>query len=153
MPEPTPHSLTQFFSALAGKDVNFSLAPSTSAQPKAPLIFGLYSVLPDARPMVVRMSLRTLALLGGALLGLPEDTAIERAGQTPMDEPLRDAMHEVLNITSTAITSDQRVVFQKMGRDLKELPPEAGQIAATATRKNAYTVTVGSYAEVFNVLQ
>lgn len=151
MSEPTPHSLSRFFSALTGRPIHVSLAVDPPA-PKGAQMFGLYAVVPGEGSMVVRAGVTTLALFSGALLGLPDDIAIERARATPLDEPLRDAMHEVMNIASTAIRSDARVVFRTMSRDLDALPAEAARTVQQAARRNHYRVAVdGEHTELFTV--
>lgn len=142
MKEPTPFALSQFFSALAGTPVNFSLAVN-APNPKEACMYGVYSVLPQNDPLVFRISLKALATLGGALLGLPEDSAIERAQVTLLDEPMRDAMHEVLNIASTAIGTDARVVFNRMFRDVASVPSEAAALVSKPTLRSSYRVTIG----------
>lgn len=138
--QPTPVSLAQFFSALTGRGVSVALASESA--PKGPQIYGLYSVLPESAPLVVRASLNTLAILAGSLLGLPDDSVLERALQPALHEPLRDAMHEVLNITSTAISRDSRVVFRSMARDLKSLAPEAARAVEQASNRSTYRISI-----------
>ena len=153
MAEPTPLSLSQFFSELTGRHVNFALAVNPPAS-KAKLLYGAYTVQPEGRPLLLKIAAKTLGLLGGSLLGMPEDTSIERAQETPLNDPLRDAMHEVLNIASTAIMDNNRVVFQSMARDLTSLPSKVGQLERNYTRRNAYKVTVdGAHTEVLTILQ
>ncbi len=153
MAEPTPLSLSQFFSELTGRHVNFALAVNPPAS-KSKLMYGAYHVLPDNAPLLLKISLKTLGLLGGSLLGLPEDTAIERAQEPTLNEPLRDAMHEVLNIMSTAIMHDKRIVFKSMARELSSLPPEVTKLEQTYTHKSAYKVTFeGGNTEVLTILQ
>ena len=153
MAEPTPLSLSQFFSELTGRHVNFALAVSPPPS-RAKLIYGAYTIQPDGNPLLLKVSLKTLGLLGGSLLGLPEDTAIERAEEMPPNEPMRDAMHEVLNIASTAFMDDKRIVFRSMARDLTSLPFDVGNLERNYTRKNSYKVTVeGSNTEVLTLFQ
>lgn len=106
-------------------------------------MYGLYKVLPEDNPMVMRISLKALALLGGALLGLPEETAIERALSTPIDEPVRDAMHEVLNVASAAIGCESRAVFKTMFRDVATVPPEAAALMRRPSMRSSYRVGLG----------
>jgi len=63
---------------------------------------------------ILQLDLPLLGSLGGALLGLPSDTIKEGLMSPTGDEPLRDAMHEVLNVASTIISIDHRAIFQSM---------------------------------------
>ena len=141
MAEATALSLSRFFSDLTGRHVSFSIAASSSVV-KGAQMYGLYHVAADSKPLLLRIHLDTLAVLGGALLGLPEDLAIEKAKQTPMDEPLRDAMHEVLNIASTAISPDARVVFKSMAKTTAGFSDEVADLMRTASHKSCYRVAV-----------
>lgn len=153
MKEPTAFALSQFFTALAGKPVSFSLAVN-APDPKVPCMYGVYSVLPGDNTLVMRISLKSLALLGGALLGLPNESAIERAQLTPLDEAMRDAMHEVLNIASTAIGSETRVVFKKMFRDLRSVPAEAAAVISKPSLRSSYRLAVGGVeGEIVTIFQ
>ena len=141
MAEATALSLSRFFSDLTGRHVSFSIATSSSSV-KGTQMYGLYHVAADATPLLLRLHLDTLAAMGGALLGLPEDLAIEKAKQTPLDEPLRDAMHEVLNIASTAISPDARIIFKCMAKSTGAFPSDAAELMQTACHKSAYRVAV-----------
>lgn len=139
---PTAFSLSQFFTALAGKPVSFSLAVNVP-DPKDACMYGVYSVLPGDNTLVMRISLKSLALLGGALLGLPNESAVERAQVTPLDEAMRDAMHEILNIASTAIGNDVRVVFRKMLPEVPSTLVEVATVVSKPSLRSSYRVTVG----------
>jgi hypothetical protein len=112
----TPYALSQLLSDLTGRQVGATLVLNPPAS-KSTQVFGEYEVLPSGKPLVVRADLGLLAVLGGSLLGLPSETAVERAHETPMDEPIRDAVHEVLNILSVVVALEGRVVFKKMSRE------------------------------------
>lgn len=141
MKEPTAFSLSQFFTALAGKPVSFNLAVN-APDPKLPCMYGIYSVLPEDQTLVMRISLKSLALLGGTLLGLPAESAVERAQTTPLDEAIRDAMHEILNIASTAIGTESRVVFKKMFREVASVPKEAMGVMSKPSLRSSYRLAV-----------
>ena len=141
MAEATALSLSRFFCDLTGRQVSFSIAASSSPV-KGPQMYGLYQVADDSKPLLMRIHLDTLAVLGGALLGLPEELAIEKAKQTPLDEPLRDAMHEVLNIASTAISPDARVIFKTMAKSTAGFSDEVADLMRTACHKSSYRVSV-----------
>lgn len=112
-------------------------------------MYGLYHVVADASPMLMRMSLSSIALMGGALLGLPADLALDRVKAEQVDESLRDAMGEVLNIASTAFSPDERIVFKGMSRSVDVFPANARELLHKASRKASYRVAVnGSTAEL-----
>lgn len=146
------YALTKLLSKLVARDVSFTII-SSPAPTKARLLYGVYVVLPSERAMVVKAELATLALLGGALVGLPEDTAIERAQATPMDETMRDAIHEVLNVASTALSSEHRVVFRGMFLDPVYCQGEASDLLRSAPLTRSFHATVqGSSPGLFTVL-
>ncbi len=141
MADATALSLSRFFSDLTGRPVSFSIAAASSAV-KGPQMYGLYDFADEAKPLLLRIHLHTLAVLGGALLGVPEEVAIERAQQSSVDEPLRDAMHEILNIASTAISPDIRIVFRSMSKSTAALPNGVADLMQTACHKTAYRVAL-----------
>ena len=141
MAEATAFSLSKFFSELTGQHVSFAIATNAPA-PKGDQMYGLYHVIADARPMLMRMSLSSIALMGGALLGIPADLAIERVRAAQVDESLTDAMHEVLNIASTAFSPDERIVFKGMSRTVDVFPAEVKDWLQKASRKSSYRVAV-----------
>ena len=146
MSEPTPYALSQLFSQLVDRDVKFALTANPAAS-KARPIYGVYSVFPDNRPLVVKADLPMLGCLAAALLGLPEDTAVERALETPMNEPVRDAMHEVLNIASTALSTNGRVVLKSMLPDPVYFPSDAIDLLQTPDLKSTYNVSINDEAK------
>jgi hypothetical protein len=109
----TAFALSQLMSQLTGRDVGFTLRlkppPSRAKQ-----VFGVYKVLPTDDLIVVKMDMPLLGSFGGCLLGLPADVVLGRLKTTPLDEVLRDAMHEVLNVLSSALVLKNRVVLQSM---------------------------------------
>lgn len=153
MAEATAFSLSQFFSELTGQHVSFALA-TNAPPPKGDQMYGLYHVVADASPLLLRMGLGSIALMGGALMGIPADLANERVRATQVDEPLRDAMHEVLNIASTAFSPEERIVFKRMSRTMDGFPTEAKELLQKAAHKNSYRVSVnGSSVELLTIAQ
>lgn len=120
--------LSKLLSDLSGRIIRF--APVTKAPAgKIPAVYGSYECLPSGNLFVMQVDAALLGLLAGSLLGLPDDVATQRAVQATDDEPLRDAMHEILNITSSALSTDERVVLRRMGRSADAFPePEASTI-------------------------
>ncbi len=153
MTEPTPFALSQLFSNLIDRDVKFVRLPGAPPPGKAQILYGTYTQLPAEHTIVVKAEIPALASLAGALLGLPPDDAIERALEKPMDESLRDAIHEVLNIASTALSMDGRVVFNTMTTNRKELTLNAEFAVDGPSTKPTYKVSIdGDAYGTFSVL-
>lgn len=153
MAEATAFSLSHFFSELTGQHVSFALA-TNAPPPKGDQMYGLYHVVADASPLLLRMGLSSIALMGGALMGMPADLANERVRATQVDEPLRDAMHEVLNIASTAFSPGERIVFKGMSRTVDGFPADVKELLQKAPRKSSYRVAVnGSPVELLTLAQ
>lgn len=141
MREPSAQSISQLFSQLTDRHVSFTLEPNAAAG-KAPSVFGLYTELPDNKPIVARAERATIAVLAGALLGMPDDTAIERALALPMDEAVRDAMHEVLNIGSTALSTEGRVVLKQLVTESVDITQSCKVVMAEPRSKSTYRVSI-----------
>ena len=124
MAEPTPFAMAELFSNLVGCSVSFS-QQITPVATKAKQIYGVYLVKPMDSTRVVQADLNLLGSFAGALIGLPSDSVKERLADAKLDEPLRDAIHEVLNIASTVVSLEHRAVFQKMYTDPVGLPSAA----------------------------
>jgi hypothetical protein len=112
----TPFLLSQLFTDLTGRRVSVvdaaELMPSTAAK-----AYGIYEVVPGNAILLLKVDLPLLASLGGVLVGLPESIVKQQISQQPLDETLRDAMHEVLNITSKVLTKHGRAVLREMITD------------------------------------
>ena len=94
MPEPTPLSLSHLFTQLIGRKVTF--APTTiSPETKIKQMYGIYNVLPHETAIVVKADLPLLASLAGVMVGLPDSAVKECLAKSPLEELLRDAIHEV----------------------------------------------------------
>jgi hypothetical protein len=152
MAESVHYALARLLTQLVGRDVTLTLVINPPA-PKNKLLYGIYTVLPAERALLVKAELPLLARLGGALLGLPEDVAIERATSTPMDESMRDAIHEVLNVASAALSSEHRVLFKNMTDDPLFCEGEASDLLRSAPLTNNFQTSVqGSASGLFTIL-
>lgn len=145
MKEPVALELSRFFTELTAKPVSFSFEGNAPV-PRDACMYGLYTDPAALEPVVMRISLQALALLGAALLGLPEETALERAAAMPVDEPMRDAMHEVLNIASTAVGGNTRLVFQAMFRDKALLSGKAAALLLSPGPNPSFRISVDGVA-------
>jgi hypothetical protein len=152
MAESVHHALPKLLSQLVARDVTFTLVLHPPP-PKTGMMYGVYSVLPAEQPLIVKAELPLLARLGGALLGLPEDTAIERTLATPMDESLRDAIHEVLNVSSACLSTEHRVVFDFMTPDPMYCEGAASDLLQSPGLTNSFQVSVqNSTPGIFTIL-
>ena len=152
MTEPTPFALSKLFSDLTDRQVTFARLPGCPPSKAVPL-YGTYTVLPAEHTFVVKADVPALACLASALLGMPAETAIEHALETPMDEAVRDAIHEVLNIASTALSTDGRVVFKGMTTNRKELSLNAEFAVEKPIGKPTFKVTMDGEAHgLFTIL-
>lgn len=113
MSGPTAFALSHLFTELVDRPVNFSEA-KTAQSPDSKKIFGVYETLPGGRPIIVRADLTFLATIAGLLVGLPAALAQERAQGEPMEDSIRDAIYEALNICSTCLSGDERVLLRNM---------------------------------------
>lgn len=142
MAEPKPLTIAQLFSGLTGRAVNFTqvLKPQGS---KAKQAYGTYLIKPADTSRIVQLDLPLLGSLGGSLLGLPSDAVKERLSSPTSDEPLRDAMHEILNVASTIVSIDSRAVFQTMFLDA--VPNAVLESLKNPAFRSYFNVTVDGY--------
>ena len=108
-------------------------------------MYGIYRVLPGETAIVVKSDLPLLGSLAGVLVGLPDAAVKEHLAATPVEELLRDAIHEVLNITSAVITHEGRAVFVKMVADPILLDGEAGKVFKKPDHRSYFNVLVEGY--------
>jgi hypothetical protein len=142
MTEPKPYAMSRLFSDLTGREISFCLALNPP-QSRLRQLYGVYTELPSERAVVVKTDLSLMASLAGALLGLPEETAVERAEANPMDASVRDAIHEVMNIASTALSTDHRVKLLKMTLDPVCCDGKATDVLQKPDVKSNYCVSIG----------
>jgi hypothetical protein len=144
MSEPTPYALSQLFSKLIGRKVSFA---QTTAGPetKVKQMYGLYAVLPHDTAIVVKADLPLLGSLAGVMVGLPDATVKERLGKTPMEELLRDAIHEVLNVASAVITTEGRAVFSKMVSESTLIEGAHEKVLKKPDHRSFFNVLVDGY--------
>jgi len=144
MSEPTPFAFSQLFSELIGRKVGFSQT-TTPVETKNKQIYGIYRVVPPETAIVVKADLKLLGSLAGVLVGLPDATVKERLKIMPIEELLRDAIHELLNIASTVVTTQGRAIFSKMVTDPVYIDGPAGAVFKKPDHKSYFNVTVDGY--------
>jgi hypothetical protein len=129
---------------LIGRKVAFAQT-TLAVDGKVKQWYGIYNVLPHERPIVVKAELPLLGSMAGALVGLPDSAVKERLGKIPMEEVLRDAIHEVLNVASAVITTDGRAIFTKMVAEVVFIDGAAGEMFKKPDHKSYFNVTVDGY--------
>jgi hypothetical protein len=144
MSEPTPFALSRRFSQLIGRKVTFTQVAAT-ADTATKQIFGIYTVLPLGTPVVVKADLRLLGSVAGALVGWPDPVVKEHLTVVPMDEILRDAIYEVLNVASAAIATEGRAVFTSMGTSPIQVEGAAGAVLRSPGHRSYFNVAVDGY--------
>ena len=144
MAEPNVVAMSRLFTGLVNTKVDFAPArntvPSTEKQ-----MLGVYTVLPEGKALVVSADQRLLASLAGALCGLPDTAVAEHLKTTPLDELLRDAIHEILNVASTIVTSKGRAVFTQMASQAVDVSGEAAQLLKKAPYRYNFDTSVANY--------
>jgi hypothetical protein len=144
MAEPTPLALSHMFTQLIGRKVAF--APATiAAETKIKQMYGIYNVLPNEAAIIVKADLPLLGSIAGVMVGLPDSAVKEYLAKSPLEEVLRDAIHEVLNIASTVVTTEGRAVFTSMVADTALIDGAAGKLFKKPDRKSYFNVTVDGY--------
>lgn len=135
------------FSSLTSNLVNrtVTFAPAKPAISTTPQIYGIYTVLPQNGLVVVKADLRLLASLGGALIGLPDGAVPQHIQGTSLSETLKDAVHEILNITSKIVTTSGRAVLKTVTTDPKTLDPAFELTLKKAQQRSYFSVSVQDY--------
>ena len=144
MPEPSPFLLSKSFSQLIGRKVTFTQA-TAAPDAKTKQIYGIYTVLPHETAIVVKADLQLLGSVAGALVGLPDAAVKEHLRATPMEELLRDAISEVLNIAAASVTTGGRAVFTRMVTDPAYIDGPAEKVLEKPFHRSYFTVSVDGY--------
>ena len=144
MSEPTPFALSKLFTDLIGRKVTFTQT-TAAAETKVKQMYGIYRFFPSETAIVVKSDLPLLGSLAGVLVGLPDAAVKDHLAATPVEELLRDAIHEVLNITSAVIAHQGRAVFVKMVTDPIFLDGEAGKVFKKPDHRSYFNVLVDGY--------
>jgi hypothetical protein len=144
MSEPTPFALSKLFSELIGRKVTFAQT-TVAAETKIKQMYGIYTVLPHETAIVVKSDLPLLGSLAGVLVGLPDSAVKEHLAKNPLEELLRDAIHEVLNIASAVIATEGRAVFIKMVADPVLIDGAPGNVLKKPDHRSYFNVLVDGY--------
>ena len=143
MAAPTTQSLSNLFTQLMGRSVTF--AQTNDSLSKAPQIYGVYVTSPDEAATVVKADLQLLGSFAGALVGLPDAAVKEHLKATPIEEPLRDAIHEVLNVASAAIAINGRTILTGMETDPARIEGAPANVIKKPEHKQYFNVSINGY--------
>ncbi len=144
MAEPSSGQMATLFSELIGHHVNFC-EQMQSIPPNGEPIYCLYLIKPMDRYRLIKADLSLLSSFAGALVGLSPESIKERVGESKLDETLRDALHEVMNIASRIVTNEHRGVFKGMYGDPVQLPIEARNTLRDPGYSSYFRVTIDGF--------
>jgi hypothetical protein len=136
--------MSKLFTDLVGRNVSFSEQSEPNAT-RAKQIYGVYLIKPMDSTRVIQADLTLLGSFAGALIGLPSESIKERVAQSTLDEALRDALHEVLNIASRIVSIEARAVFQNMCTDPVYLSTGAQNTLRDPCYASYFSVKVDGY--------
>ena len=110
MPLPTPYSLSHLFTNLIARQVAFvrTQAPNEGSVKH---VFGVYRCFPKETTVVLKSELSVFGSFAGALIGLPDSEVRTRLAAPALDDVMKDAMSEVLNVASSVVSSEGRAVL------------------------------------------
>jgi hypothetical protein len=144
MSEPTGFAIGKLLSGLTGRKVTVAQA-APAVENKVKQMFGVYKIAHDNAPIVMQCDLALLASLAGIMVGLPDEAVRERLASSTPDELLRDAMHEVLNVSATVVSAEERAVFIKMMPNPAYIDGAAAAMLKKPGRRSYFDVQVDGY--------
>ena len=144
MAEPSSTSMATLFSDLIGRRVTFR------GQLNAPPVIGkqiycVYLIKPMDSYRVIMADLSLLSSFAGALIGLSPEMIKEKVAQPTLDESLKDALCEVMNIASRIVSSEHRGVFKDMYGDAGQMPIGARNTVRDPCYSSYYDVAIDGY--------
>jgi hypothetical protein len=101
--------------------------------------------MPAGTLVIVKADVALFGSFAGSLVGLPDSDVRTRLAAKVPDEILRDAIREVLNVASAAVSLEGRTVLDAVAMSPAELGPEANALLAKPTHKLFFEVTVKDY--------
>lgn len=145
MANSTPFELSQLYSNLIDRRVSVVDASDRNATANRKS-YASYDVVDRGTKIVLQIDFDLLGSLGGALAGMPDSIIRQNLKSETVNETLRDAMHEILNISSAVITTEGRAVLRAM-----ELDEAKGRVLvknfkqSVAYAANRYEATIPNY--------
>jgi hypothetical protein len=108
-------------------------------------VYGIYDLSPIESAVVVKADLHLLGSIAGALVGLPDPVVKEHLKVSPLEELLRDAVSEVFNIASAAVSAEGRAVFKKFVTEPILIDGVAGKVFKEPFHRSYFSVSVEDY--------
>jgi hypothetical protein len=152
MADPVPQTLSRHFTNLVGRKVTFT-KPASRADTAEKKIFAVYKSFPSQHSIVLKADLPLLGAFAGSLVGMPDSEVRSRVAEPTLDDLLKDAISEILNVAAAAIATEDRATFASMAVDPSGLEESAREILSKPHREFAFDVTVEDYrGGRFNIL-
>jgi hypothetical protein len=144
MSDLTAPVLSHHFTSLIGRRVSFVRIPSNT-ESEARQVYGIYTNFPSGATVVVKSDLLLLGSFAGALVGLPDSEVRGRIRGKVIEELLRDAVYEVLNVASSVVATEGRATLSTMATELSEISAEAAALIAKPNRRIDFEASVDDY--------
>ncbi len=144
MAEPSSSVMTRLFTDLIGHNVSFS-DQSRPIMAKSEQLFCLYQIKPMDSSRIIQADMSLLSSFAGALIGLSAEAIKERVAEPQLDESLRDALHEVMNIASRIVSLEHRAVFKGIYADPGSLPTDARNTLRDPCYASYFNVKIDGY--------
>ena len=146
---PDTLTLSKHFTYLVGREVKFTKAPPAPGSGQR-WVYASYDVIPANDPtatksLVIKADLELLGALAGSLVGLPSEQVELHLSHTPLEELMRDAISEILNVASGAIAPDSRVVLAGVAMNSNDVKDDAAHLLASPSLKVEFNVVVQGY--------
>jgi hypothetical protein len=144
MADSTPFALSQMFTNLIDRHVAVMDASQRDAT-KCRKACAVYDVVDLGQQVFLQIDMDLLGSLGGVLAGMPDAVVKQNLKANPIEETLRDAMHELLNITAAVIPCEGRAVLKKMELDEAKGRALAKEFTSIPLIESRFAATVPNY--------
>jgi hypothetical protein len=141
MSDLTAPVLSHHFTGLIGRSVSFTRVPPRR-ESQLRQVFGVYTNTSSAAPVILKSDLSLMGAFAGALVGLPGSEVRERIRGPEIEEILRDAIYEVLNVASSVIVAEGRTTLVSMATDLTQIGSEAQSLVAKPNHRIDFDVSL-----------
>jgi hypothetical protein len=144
MPDATELRLSHLFTKMLGRDVKFNRI-ETRTESAAKQIYFVYNRFDQEVELVVKGDLPLLASFAGAFLGFQDSDVQSRISSSELDDVLKDAIFEILNMASSAVSHHGPAILSKMATSFDEIGKEAESMVASPHKREVYNVAVEGY--------